>query len=386
MHPDDPWLASVAAVGQRHASTHPLVRGQCVPYFRRGVLSVPAFKWNGSGDPVQQARTQSLRLMANATALPVDALFFDLEDAAPDQPEFKELARNFCREALQAAVGCGRVLGFRPNDIRSPYFGGDLATVLPTAGSHLDFVVLPKTESADEVLDVAKLLREAATRFGWAQVPRLEVLIESPRALLQADAIAAIPEVAALVFGAYDFARCIGAEVDAHSWLGDQAAARQWLPVVAAAHGKDALDAVTATLPVRAKDPALPTPAEIARRETALALAARDAADAARLGYAGKWVLHPDQIAPIQAAFSPDADRARRALDLCAAYARAARQGSGAERDEARTEAVRLVDKAVAGMEFWAVQAGLRAGVLGDTDLQATGFSLDELRAASLGR
>ncbi len=385
MLPDDSWSSKVAAVATRHAATRPLVRGQHVPYFRRGVLSVPSFKWNRTGEPNVEARGQSLRLMGNATRLPVDALFFDLEDAAPDQPEFKALARDFCRQALLAAAGCGRVVGFRPNDIRSPYFADDLAAVLPTAGAHLHFVVLPKTESADEVRDVARLLRGAADRFGWAQVPRLEVLIESPRALLQAESIAAVDEVATLVFGAYDFARCIGGEVDPQSWLRDQSAARQWLPIVAAAHGKDALDAVTATLPVRAKDPAAPTDAERARHNEALALASRDAADAARLGYAGKWVLHPDQIAPIQAAFAPTAERAHQALALCAAYARAALAGSGAERDEAGGQ-VRLVDKAVAGVEFWAVKAGLRAGALNVADLHASGFSLDELRAASCGR
>jgi len=386
LHPVDPWLEELAAVAARHARTQPLVRGQCVPYFRRGVLSVPAFKWNGAGDPTLEARAQSLRHMAKASQWPVDALFFDLEDAAPDQPQFKALARQFCADALRSAANAGRVLGFRPNDIRSPYFADDLRVVLPAAGAQVDFVVLPKTESADEVRDVAALVREAAARWRWPRVPRLEVLIESPRALLQAEAIAAVPEVAALVFGAYDFSRCIGSEVDAQTWLTDQAAARQWLPVVAAAHGKEALDAVTATLPIRPKDPTAPTTEERARHTEAIALCARDATDAARLGYAGKWVLHPDQVDPIQRAFSPDAARARRALDLCAAYARAAMQGSGAERDEATAGRVRLVDKAVAGMEFWVVQAGLRAGVIGAEDLARAGFSADELRAATIGR
>lgn len=375
-------LASADQLAHRHRQRPPAIRGAQVPYFRRGVLSVPAFKMAAGGDAATDGRQQSLALMAKAGGFGVDALFFDLEDAAPEHPEFKQFARQFCGEALAAAEFAGKVVGFRPNNIRTDYFARDMAEVLQAAGARLDFIVIPKTETAAEVRDIAALVADWARVLAWPKVPQLEVLIESPGAFAQAEAIAAIDGVAALVFGAYDFARCLGSQVHADTWLADQAAVRQLLPVLAAAHGKDALDAVTATLPVRPKNAQAPTDAEMAGRQRALHLSARDAADAARLGYAGKWVLHPDQIAPIQQAFTPSRHDALRALRVCADYARAARAGSGAERDESAA-AVRLVDRAVVGMEFWAVQAALRGGELQEEDLRAAGFALEALRAAA---
>lgn len=383
MNPVEIWRQTLGERASHHQKTSEMVRGSAVPYHRRGVLSVPAYRGGAALQP-EVVRTRSLQMMAKAALLPVDALFFDLEDAAPDQPAFKALARQFCAEALATTDFGPRLVGFRPNAIRSLYFTADLDVVLAAAGHRLDFIVIPKSESAVEVADIADLVAALGRALGWPKLPRLEVLIESPRAFFQAHAIAAIPLVSALVFGAYDFARCIGSQVHAQTWLADQLLVRQMLPIIAAAHGKHALDAVTATLPVRPKD-GLPTPDAVAARQVALDLAHRDAADACRLGFAGKWVLHPDQIAPIQAAFGPTAEQAGRALRLCADYARAAMAGSGAERDQAQPGQVRLIDKAVAGMEFWVVQAGLRYGVLTDPDVAATGLTLAQLRAASLG-
>jgi len=374
----DDLIAAAWAVHQRHAAVAPEVRGARVPYQRRGVLSIPAFRLPAGGDPQRDGRAASLRLMAAARTTDADAFFFDLEDAAPDQPEFKLLAREFCIEALRGGGFGDRVVGFRPNDVRSPLFAADLVDVVAACGDRLDFIVVPKTERAAEVADIAALVRDLARTLGLRRPPALEVLIESPRALLEAAQIAACDGVAALVFGAWDFARCLGAEVDAETWLGDYAAARQTIAACAAAHGKDAIDAVTATLPLRPRDPDRPTDAEVARRTAALDSCARDARDARRLGFAAKWILHPDQVAPIQAAWDPSRAAALAALAACADYARARHAGSGARVDRGQ-----LVDKAVAGAAFWVVRAGLRSGVIGPLDLKAVGVTHDELRAAA---
>ncbi len=370
----DTWTKSIRDAHLRHAAVPDQVRGLHVPYFRRGVLSIPAFKLAAGGDPAVQGRQTSLKLMAGAAKYPADAFFFDLEDAAPDQPEFKRFARQFCSEALLSHDFGDRVVGFRPNNIRTGHFEADLVEVLPAAGHRLQFIVVPKSETADEVRDIAQLVRQACQLFGIARVPQLEVLIESPRAQVQAQAIAAVPGVAALVFGAYDFARCLGSQVHPDTWLQDQAAVRQLLVAIAASEGKDAIDAVTATLPVRPKDAQHRTPQALADRARALQLCQRDAADAARLGFAAKWILHPDQIAPIQSAWNPSRERALHALQVCAGYARAQQAGSGAE-----LAGTQLVDKAVAGELLWVVQAGLRAEVLQDAELAQAGVTLAEL-------
>jgi hypothetical protein len=110
-------------------------------------------------------------------------------------------------------------------------------------------------------------------------------------------------------------------------------------------------------------------------RQTAIKLAETDALNARRCGYAAKWILHPDQIEPIQRAWTPTREQAVTALELAATYARAARNGSGAEVDGNR-----LADKAVVGTDWWIVRAALRANVLTDSDVRATGFTLAQLQ------
>jgi citrate lyase subunit beta/citryl-CoA lyase len=353
-----------------------MMRGDLVPYHRRGEMSIPAFRNPAGGDPETDGRAASLRMMGKAATLPVDFFFFDLEDAAPDNPQYKPLARRFAVEALNGHDFGDRVRAFRPNNLRTPWFEDDVVEVVGAAGDNLDVVVLPKTETFEEVADVQAILRAVQKAAGRSRRIHIEVLIESPGAFVDAERIASIEDVSALIFGAWDFARTLGAEVDEDRWLSDQAVARQTLPILAAAHGKDAVDAVTATLPIRPKDPT--DVAAAARHADALALAARDAHDARRLGFAAKWILHPDQIEPIQGAFTPSRGAALAALDLAARYARAAASGSGAELDGGR-----LADKAVVGERWWQVEAGRRAGVISDEDLQATGLTWTELLSAS---
>lgn len=397
------FLADLRQTHLRHAQTTEQVRGLHVPYHRRGVLSIPAFKMAAGGDPRTDGRAQSLKLMGGAKRFAVDSLFFDLEDAAPDQPEFKQFAREFAIEALLTTDLPDRVVGFRPNNLRTEYFEQDFAQVLLRAGHRLDYVVLPKSESADEVADVARLLRLALRLSGVDRPVWLEVLIESPRAFAEAQRIAAIPEVSALAYGAYDFARCIGAQVRPDQWLDDHRAVRQLLPVLAAAEGKEALDAVTAAIPVRPAKPAGWTDQQfqkafsgsdtplgldgqafaeaMTRRQRALDLTRRDAQDARALGFAGKWVLHPDQIAPIQAAWLPNRAQALQDLAVVASYALAGQSGSGAQ-----VTGHQMADKAVIGALWWEVRAALRGQVLQPADIDATGASLELLQRAVVTR
>ncbi|MBI4366644.1 MAG: hypothetical protein HY543_07500 [Deltaproteobacteria bacterium] len=369
----------IAEAQRRHRAAREMIRGLHVPYYRRGEMSIPAFKMKQGGDPAVDGRQDSLKLMKKAAELPVDFFFFDLEDAAPDHPEYKVWARRFVIEAFQTCEFGERVRAFRPNNIRTEYFEEDLCTILPAVGDRVQALVIPKSETADEVKDIARVVQAVQRAAGQMNPIGLEVLIESPKAFCEAERIAAIPQVTALIFGAWDFARTIGGRVEAATWIQDQAVARQWLPIVAAAHGKEAVDAVTGALPIRPKDP---HDAEgLARREAAIALARRDAADARRCGYAAKWILHPDQIEPIHAAWTPSRDEALAALRLTADYTRAALRGSGAEVDGSR-----LADKAVVGTDWWIVRAALTARVLGEPDIAATGFTRDQLERTVVTR
>lgn len=399
----DKIRARIRKVSARHGAASEQVRGLNVPYSRRGEMAIPAFKMPSGGDPAVDGRAHSLKLMAKAAQLPVDFFFYDLEDAAPDNETYKQFAREFVVEALTANDFGNRVVAFRPNNIRTPFFEEDVLQVLSGAGHRLQALVIPKSETADEVRDVAKIVNRINKLAGHDNKLWLEVLIESPRAFTQAAQIAAIPEVSALIFGAWDFARTVGGEVSADNWIRDQQTARQLLPIYAASEGKEAIDAVTGTLPIRPVRPADMTPedfqaaldgtaSDLARypadflekiqtRRHALDLAARDARDARAVGFAAKWILHPDQIEVIQGAWVPSRKRALEALNLTAAYTRAALSGSGAEVDGNR-----LADKAVVGTDWWIVLNGMKGGVLGDDDFGATGYSFEQLQRTVVTR
>ncbi|MEM1008327.1 MAG: aldolase/citrate lyase family protein [Myxococcota bacterium] len=396
---------------RKHRARPEPMRGMYAPYFRRGVMAIPAFRMKGEGDVEEVGRVQSLRVMKKATTLPVDCFFYDLEDAAPDHPGYKVHARSFVVEALRRYDFGRRVVAFRPNNIRTPYFEDDLVEVLTHVGDRLHALVIPKTEYAEEIADIESIVRDIQRLAGHSNEIALEVLIESPRALLEAEKIAACPTVSSLTLGSWDFARTIGGQVRDRGWLQEQSVVRQQLPIIAAAYGKEAIDAVTVQLPLRPQRPSGMNEADythalntgvagftpeqhaalasidegvsfvqaLQRREEAIALAARDALDAHVLGYAGKWVLHPDQIEPIQSAFSPTREESLKALALIARYARAARAGSGAEVDRDR-----LADKAVIGAEWWKVKGGIQAGVLTDKDIEQTGLSWQELQRTAV--
>lgn len=397
------FFRDVHSAHLKHRATVEQVRGLHSPHHRRGVMAIPAFKMAPGGDPAIDGRAQSLKLMAGAQRFAVDSFFFDLEDAAPDHPEFKAFAREFAVEALLSGDFGARIVGFRPNNLRTEFFEQDLAQVVLRAGHRLDVVVLPKSESASEVADVARLIRRGLQLAGVDRPVALEVLIESPRAFAEAQQIAAVPGVSALVYGAFDMARCIGAQVRPEHWLDDHRAVRQLLPVLAAAEGKEALDAVTAAIPVRparpvsmsAEEYALALQGDLAvlaasepsfaqgirRRQEALETCRREAQDARAIGFAGKWVLHPDQIAPIQDAWRPTRDEALRALHVVADYARAAMTGSGA-----RLHGQQMADKAVIGALWWEVQDAARAEVLQAADFGLCGATLEQMRRAVVTR
>jgi citrate lyase subunit beta/citryl-CoA lyase len=220
-------------------------------------------------------------MLAKAAVLAADEVVVDLEDgvAAAD----KEEARGRLGEA--AARG---TLAVRVNGVGTPWWQSDLEAV---AARRPDVVVLPKTESADHVRAVAELLPGGVG---------LEVQIETARGLVEVERIAGVGgPLEALVFGPGDFAASMGVPVlTIGAGVFDYAMAR--IAVAARAHGLQAVDGPYAGL----GDP------EGLRRSVQIALA---------LGYDGKWVVHPDQIEPVNAAFTPTPDELERARRILAA-------------------------------------------------------------------
>nr|WP_221269940.1 CoA ester lyase [Deinococcus budaensis] len=217
------------------------------------------------------------RALEKARTLGADAVILDLEDAVA--PEHKEAARENVRSALGARWP-GPVL-VRVNGLGSEWEHADRETAL-RAG--VDGLVLPKVEDPRTVRDL------------HLRVP-LWAMIETPLGVLRAPEIAAVPGVAGLLVGANDLARAL--RTRPHPERAPLLAALSAVVLAARAHGKLPLDAVYNDV----RDPAGFT---------------RECEQGRSLGFAGKTVIHPDQIGPANLAFGvtgPQAEDARALLD-----------------------------------------------------------------------
>ncbi|HEX6797237.1 MAG TPA: CoA ester lyase [Ktedonobacterales bacterium] len=255
----------------------------------------------------------SLKMMAKAAAAGADQVMFDLEDACAVSQ--KEAARATVIEALRARASTGRpYITFRPNGVDTRFCYRDLITVVEAAGAQLDGVVIPKVNGPGEIAFVDRLLRQIEETVGLP-VGRIgiEALIESAAGVLHAEQIAkAAPRVTGLVFGMVDYAGDIGAsELGAEQFFYYNYAKAKTIAAARAA-GITCVDGVT--LAVRDLD-----------------ACRRDAQMAARMGFDGKWAIHPAQVPVINAAFTPSPDEIAQARRIVEAYERAdAEQGTGA--------------------------------------------------------
>jgi citrate lyase subunit beta / citryl-CoA lyase len=240
------------------------------------------------------------RALEKARDVPADGLIFDLEDAVA--PAAKEAARTLVKDALHIGGYGRRELVLRINALATPWGEADLAAA---ARLPIDAVLLPKVESAGEVRRVAGLL----VRFGAPATLALWCMLETPRGLLAASAIAAAsPRIAALVAGTSDLT------ADLHALhTPDRAPLMTSLGLLllaARAHGLAALDGVHLDL----------------ADESGFVLACRQGRT---LGFDGKTLIHPKQIELANAAFAPTQQELARATRVVATLAEAEAKGAG---------------------------------------------------------
>jgi citrate lyase beta subunit len=247
---------------------------------------------------------------AKALSSGADIVCVDLEDAVA--PGAKVGARADALGFLAAAdADAGPARALRINALTTATGLADLLAVAaarPGGG----FLMLPKLGAAAEAALAAAILDEAGV--GLPLIP----LVETLDGLELVDAIArATPRMAAIMLGAVDLATELGVALEPEPL----AYARSRVVHACRRAGIGAIDGPT--LDVR--DPAV---------------AGADAQRARRLGFTGKAVIHPVQVAPIHAAFTPTADEVARAERVLAAFAAA--EGGVARLDGA------LVEKPVA--------------------------------------
>lgn len=240
------------------------------------------------------------RALEKARSLPADGLIFDLEDAVA--PEAKASARAQVGAAIRAGGYGRREIVIRVNALATPWGHADLTAV---AGAGADAVLIPKVESADSVRQALALLDAAGAP---PDLP-LWCMMETPRAMLRAEEIAgADPRIACLVMGTSDLAKDLHA---AHTAARLPLLTALGLCLLAArACGLAILDGVYLDL-----DDA-----------DGFEAACRQGAE---LGFDGKTLIHPRQIAAANAAFAPGADAIARARRIIEAHEQAVRQGKG---------------------------------------------------------
>ncbi len=244
-------------------------------------------------------------MMQKAASSDADEVIFDLEDACAVSQKLE--ARKAVASALQTCdFTQNKVRAYRINGVETPWCYRDLIDVLEVSAKFVDVVVVPKVRTADDVRFVDRLITqiEQAHRLEPGRI-RLEVLIETSKALLHAESIATSSRrLDSLIFGVADFAGEVGARDFRENHQAVFSYARQHLLTAARSAGLDAIDSVT----VQFKD---------------LTQVATDAQHAAKLGFDGKWAIHPAQLAPIHAAFTPSAEELARAQKIIDAYASA---------------------------------------------------------------
>ena len=237
------------------------------------------------------------RALEKAKTLPADGYILDLEDAV--SPDAKETAR----EQVCAAVSGGgygkRELIIRVNGLDTPWGGDDLVAA---AKARPDAVLLPKVESARMVSDARAALRA----YGGGDIP-IWCMMETPMGILHAEEIAA-SGVACFVMGTSDLTKDLHAQ---HTRMRLPMLTSLSLCLLAArAYGLSILDGVY-----------LDFADEEGFRESCL--------QGLELGFDGKTLIHPKQVAPANEVFAPDADRIAYSRRIIEAYEKALAEGQG---------------------------------------------------------
>src|SRR6476619_4222106 len=281
------------------------------------------------------------RFLEKAQGLDSDQVFLDIEDSVA--PIAKPDARKNIVEVLNTGDWGNRVRTVRVNDWTTQWTYKDVIEVVEGAGANLDCIMLPKVQTADQVKALDTLLTQIETTMGY-EVGRIgiEAQIENALGLINVDDIAtASPRIETIIFGPADFMASInmkslvvgeqppGYDVgDAYHYI------LMRILMAARAHDKQAIDGPY--LQIRDTDGFR----RVAQRSAAL-------------GFDGKWVLHPDQIAAANEVFSPsqeDYDHAELILDAydwCTSQAGGAR-GSAMLGDEMIDEASRKMALVIA--------------------------------------
>jgi citrate lyase subunit beta/citryl-CoA lyase len=261
------------------------------------------------------------RALEKARTLPADGIIIDLEDAVA--PDAKAAARDQAVAAVAAGGYGRREVVIRANGLGTPWAEADLKAA---AVSGADAVLLPKVQSPDD-LNAARAVLSAA---GAPAPLALWAMMETPLAILNAAQIAAAGPVdpfplTVFVMGTNDLAKETRASLD-----GGRLGMLPWLATCIAAgraYGVEVLDGVYNSIGDEAGFRA-------------------ECEQGKLIGMDGKTLVHPSQVTPCNAVFSPDAAEVEWARRIIDAFAMPENAGKGVIMVEGRMVEIMHADMA----------------------------------------
>ncbi len=300
---------------------------------RRSCLSIP-----GSSE----------KMLAKGPTLDADMVFLDLEDSV--SPLEKESARSKVVNAIRNQDWGEKVLCVRVNDWGTRWTAYDIIEVVGQAGERLEEIMLPKVQSAAEMVAADLLPTQVEENAG---LPRghigIEAQIETARGLINVEEIcAATPRIETIILGPVDMSAdmqmpSLGGGLDIPGYPGDYFH-YVFVKILMAgrANGIQVIDGPY----VKIRD--LDGFREYSRR-------------AMELGYDGKWALHPDQVKILNELFSPTQEQFDKAHAILEAYEEATTTG---DRKGAVMFGDEMIDEASRKVAVKLVAKGERAGLV----------------------
>ena len=233
------------------------------------------------------------RALDKARSLAADAIIFDLEDAVA--PDDKAEARKTLRDELDKGGYGNRAKLVRINGFDTDW---GMADIQAFRGADVDGILLPKVNSALDIETLAELMSDVAI---WA-------MMETTSGILNAREIAAHPRLAGIVMGTNDLVKELGAKPGP-----DRAEIMTALQLALIAARADGIPIVDGVYNAFKDEEGLWNECEQGRR----------------LGFDGKTLIHPAQIALANKAFAPSEAELETARAQIAAFEAAEAEGKG---------------------------------------------------------
>ncbi len=270
---------------------------------RRSIISVP---------------TNREKMINKAFGLDADVIMLDLEDSVPVNE--KEESRKRAVQVFREQDWKGKVRSYRINAMDTPFAYRDIIDIVEGAGEYIDTIVVPKVDDPAEIKAIDYLLNQIELRMGFKRPIGLEASIETASGMLKVGEIAfSSKRLETLVFGVADYSASLtmlSKGISGHGEMEDFYPGHRFhfplsqMAMAAKAAGLGVIDAPYGDY----RDP------EGLKRSCLMSAA---------LGFDGKWVIHPDQIAVVNEVYTPSEEDYQRSKRILDAYAQAQAEGLG---------------------------------------------------------